>query len=110
MSALLTLFLPLFDALVALLAQFSADRAKEVEAEVKAIFVSAFEITAAYFTADLTKDEAKAAFTILVDTMKAQGDTLLGKLEIESEKLPATIMQGLTDTLTSIPGALLKLL
>lgn len=102
--------MPLLQQLLAIAAQFGAKEFKEIEADLLSLGETALKIILAYATGDMTSEEAKSAFAILVNTMQAQADTVLIKIKVEAERLPSEVMDGVTSVFTSLPGELLKLI
>ena len=109
MTALLSLLQPVIQAILNFSWEVGKELAPEVKGYVEKYITSLFAIIVAYATLDLSSDEAKASFMILVDTIEADGATLLGQLEIKSEQLPKTIVDALSGVIGSLPGQLLKL-
>lgn len=110
MNTLLSLFAPAISQLLELAAHIGIEMLPEIKADAEAIVGTLFKIAIAYVTLQMSGPEAKDSLLIMVDTLKAQGDTLLGKLEVEAEKLPSEFIGILASTLGAIPGAILKLL
>jgi hypothetical protein len=107
---LTTLFAPLIAQLLELAAQVGIRLLPVIKEDAQEIIETLFAIMMAYFTMQMNPGETSDSFKILVNELKVKGDTLLGKLEVEAEKLPAEISAGLMASFTSIPGALLKLI
>ena len=110
MSALLALFEPVIAALLNFLVSVGASLEPEVVDNVKRFIGQGFAIAAAFATMQITGAESKDSIKILIDDLKATGDTILGQLEVASEKIPAEIIAGLTGVVGSLPGMLLKLI
>lgn len=109
MSTILSLFEPVIAAILNFLVSVGASLEPEVLANVKRFIGQCFAIAAAFATLQLTPGQSSDSVKILIDDLKATGDTLLGQLEIASEKIPAEILGGLTSVLGALPGELLKL-
>ena len=110
MQSIIQLFLPLFAYFVQLAAQIGLRMLPAVKDDIAKMTEKSFEIIFACLTGQITSDEEKMSFRILVDDLKAMGETLLGKLQIEEMRLPAELLAGFSSVVGSLPGALLKLI
>ena len=71
MASIIQLFLPLFTFLIQLAAQVGLEMLPNIKEDIANLTETCLGIMAAFFTGNLTTDEAKDSLNILLDSRKA---------------------------------------
>jgi hypothetical protein len=110
MQLLLTTLALLLSWLFNIAAQVGTEMLPQIEDDLKNIFSTVIQIAVAFVSAQLSASQSTDSLEILFDTLRAQGATLIGKLQVEAMKLPAELIAEGESLLGAAPGAVLSLL